>query len=111
MVSSSPLVSLGQAVSLLQEMSRDLANDTPANIGLISSKTSATPVRGRYYAIAASLGKVGAFVGTYVFPIIQDNAPNELRAGQYPFWVASSLAMFSAAITLFCLPDIKQDTI
>ena len=68
-------------------------------------------MRGRYYAVAASLGKVGAFVGTYVFPIIQDNAPNDLRAGQDPFWVASSLAIFSGAITLFCLPDIKQDTI
>lgn len=61
--------------------------------------------------MAASLGKVGAFVGTYVFPIIQDNAPNALRAGQDPFWIASSLAVFSGIITLVCLPDIKQDTI
>ena len=91
--------------------SNHFANTRPANIGLISSKTSATPVRGRYYAVAASLGKVGAFVGTYVFPIIQDNAPNDLRAGQDPFWVASSLALFSGAITLFCLPSIEQDTI
>lgn len=81
------------------------------NIGLISSKTCATPVRGRYYATAAALGKVGAFVGTYIFPIIQDNAPTELRAGQDPFWVASSLAVFSGVIAFFCLPDITQDTI
>jgi hypothetical protein len=31
---------------------------------------------------AAAFGKVGAFVGTYVIPIIQKNAPNETRAGQ-----------------------------
>jgi len=45
------------------------------NIGLVASKTSATAIRGQYYAIAAAIGNVGAFVGTYVFPIIQKNAP------------------------------------
>ncbi|EPS37869.1 hypothetical protein H072_8397 [Dactylellina haptotyla CBS 200.50] len=78
------------------------------NIGLISSKTSATPVRGRYYATAAALGKVGAFVGTYLFPIIQDNAPTPLRAGQDPFWVVSSLAIFSGMVAFFCLPISRK---
>lgn len=41
------------------------------NIGLVAAKTCPTPVRARYYAIAAGLGKVGAFVGTYLFPIIE----------------------------------------
>ncbi|PGH11044.1 hypothetical protein AJ79_05086 [Helicocarpus griseus UAMH5409] len=81
------------------------------NIGLIASKTSATAVRGQYYGIAAAMGKVGAFVGTYVFPIIQDNAPNPIRAGQDPFFVASSLCIFSAAVAVFLLPHIGQDTI
>jgi hypothetical protein len=30
------------------------------NIGLVASKTSATGIRGEYYAIAAAMGKVGA---------------------------------------------------
>ena len=34
------------------------------NIGLVASKTSATSIRGQYYAIAAASGKIGAFVGT-----------------------------------------------
>ena len=34
------------------------------NIGLVASKTSATAIRGQYYAIAAAAGKIGAFVGT-----------------------------------------------
>ena len=34
------------------------------NIGLVASKTSATAIRGQYYAIAAAFGKIGAFVGT-----------------------------------------------
>jgi hypothetical protein len=54
------------------------------------------------------MGKVGAFVGTYVFPVIQDNAPNAVRAGQDPFFVSSSLCIFSAALALFLLPHIGQ---
>lgn len=84
------------------------------NIGLIASKTSATSIRGQYYAIAAAFGKIGAFVGTYVFPIIQSNAPggaDSVRGGQDPFFVSSALCIFSAIIAFFLLPQIGQDTI
>jgi Sugar (and other) transporter len=40
------------------------------NIGLLAAKSSATCVRGRFYGIAAASGKVGAFVGTYIFPLV-----------------------------------------
>ena len=84
------------------------------NIGLVASKTSATSIRGKYYAIAAAFGKIGAFVGTYVFPVIQDNAPggaDSTRGGQDPFFVSSSLCIFSAFLAFFLLPHIGQDTI
>ena len=84
------------------------------NIGLVASKTSATAIRGQYYAIAAACGKLGAFVGTYLFPIIQKNAPggtDSTRGGQDPFFVSSSLCIFSAALAYFLLPHIGQDTI
>ena len=84
------------------------------NIGLVASKTSATAIRGQYYGIAAAFGKIGAFVGSYLFPIIQDNAPGgstSNRAGQDPFFVASSLCLFSAFLAIFLLPHIGQDTI
>ncbi|KAA8644338.1 hypothetical protein EYZ11_001647 [Aspergillus tanneri] len=81
------------------------------NIGLCAAKTSATAIRGQYYAIAAAAGKIGAFVGTYVIPIVQKNAPNEIRAGQDPFFVSSSLCIFSAILAYFCLPRISQETI
>ena len=42
------------------------------NIGLLAAKTCATGVRGRYYGIAAAVGKVGAFVGTWAFPPMID---------------------------------------
>ena len=35
------------------------------NIGLLASKTCATGVRGQYYAIAAAIGKIGAFIGAF----------------------------------------------
>ena len=84
------------------------------NIGLVASKTSATAIRGQYYAIAAAAGKIGAFVGTYVFPVIQANAPggeNSTRGGQDPFFVSSSLCLFSALLAFLFLPQIGQDTI
>ncbi|KFH43148.1 metabolite transport protein -like protein [Hapsidospora chrysogenum ATCC 11550] len=81
------------------------------NIGLLAAKTCATGVRGRYYGIAAAVGKIGAFVGTYVFPVIQRAGNNETQSAQYPFWVASSLAILSAAICLIFIPKVDQDTI
>ncbi|KAI5818936.1 major facilitator superfamily domain-containing protein [Pyronema omphalodes] len=82
------------------------------NIGLLASKTSATPIRGQYYGIAAAIGKVGAFVGTYVFPIIIKNSggSDSVSGNQAPFWVSSCLCVFSAGLA-FLLPHIGQDTI
>ncbi len=84
------------------------------NIGLVASKTSATAIRGQYYSIAAASGKIGAFVGTYVFPVIQSHAPggaDSTRGGQDPFFVSSTLCLFSACLAFFLLPHIGQDTI
>ncbi|KAK3332037.1 major facilitator superfamily domain-containing protein [Cercophora scortea] len=82
------------------------------NIGLIAAKTSATGVRGQYYGIAAAIGKVGAFVGTYVFPyIVKAGGDSETLSAQYPFWVSSSLCILSAVLILVFLPNIEQDTI
>jgi hypothetical protein len=47
-------------------------------------------------------------VGTYVLPIVRNNAPNPVRAGQDPFFVSSSLCIFSAFLAYFLLPQIDQ---
>jgi MFS family permease len=81
------------------------------NIGLVASKTCATGVRGQYYAIAAAVGKIGAFVGTYVFPYIEAaGGSNKTASAQYPFYVSSSLCILSACLVML-LPHIGQDTI
>lgn len=83
------------------------------NVGLIASKSYATPVRGTLYAISAAVGKIGAFSGTYAFPQIMKNAggadtTNGMRA---PFWVATALCLFSCFIGFFMLPDLDPDAI
>ena len=69
----------------------------------------ARTVRANY--LLAAVGKIGAFVGTQVFPYIVKAGKNPTTQNQYPFWVASSLCILSACLALFCLPHIGQDTI
>jgi MFS family permease len=83
------------------------------NIGLIASKTCATGVRGKYYGIAAAVGKIGAFVGTRVLDILYTKyeSTDPIKAGQYPFFISSALCILSALVAFFLLPEIGQDTI
>ncbi|CZT45853.1 related to GIT1-Glycerophosphoinositol transporter also able to mediate low-affinity phosphate transport [Rhynchosporium secalis] len=82
------------------------------NIGLLASKTCATGVRGQYYAVAAAIGKIGAFVGTYIFPYIEKAGGSDKNASaQYPFYVSSSFCVLSAFLVFFFIPNIGQDTI
>lgn len=80
------------------------------NIGLLAAKTCATGVRGQYYGMAAAFGKIGAFVGTYVFKHIASADGDPIKSSQYKFYVSSSLCIFSAALALL-LPHVSQDTI
>lgn len=85
------------------------------NIGLLASKTSATPIRGQYYGIAAAIGKLGAFVGTWVFPAITKKygGPDGLNilGDQVPFYISSSLCLFSAFLALILCPPVGQDAL
>lgn len=86
----------------------------PGNtMGLISSKMSGTPIRGSFYGIAAAVGKIGAFVGTWVFPVIIKNAGGEDtdQGNRAPFYVSLALCIFSAFVAWFFLPYIGQDAI
>ncbi|KAF1937792.1 MFS general substrate transporter [Clathrospora elynae] len=81
------------------------------NISLVAAKTCATGIRGQYYGIAAAVGKIGAFAGSYaVAALRRDAGDDQVAAGRNPFYVASTLA-FVAAGLVFLLPHIGQDTI
>lgn len=83
------------------------------NVGIMAAKTSATPIRGQYYGIAAAIGKIGAFVGTYVFPIIMKNngGYSSDKGITTAFYISSGLCLFSAILALFFAPSITQDSI
>ncbi|KAJ8502929.1 hypothetical protein ONZ45_g11307 [Pleurotus djamor] len=84
----------------------------PGNcLGLLASKTSSTAVRGQFYGIAAAIGKVGAFVGTWAFPPMIDafGGPNSDRGNTGPFWVGSGLAILSAIVTFVFIKPMTHD--
>lgn len=79
-------------------------------VGLLAAKSSATPIRGQFYGVAAAVGKIGAFVGTYIFPQILDKYPGD-KGIQVAFYVSSALCLVSASLTFFFLPSIDQNAI
>ncbi|CAK9441484.1 uncharacterized protein LODBEIA_P53520 [Lodderomyces beijingensis] len=82
--------------------------------GLLASKTSATAIRGQYYSVASAVGKIGAFVGSWVFPAIQRHYADPQHPDlelQVPFYISSALCLFSAGLALFFLPHVGQDAI
>lgn len=54
---------------------------------------------------------MGAFVGTYIFPhiVAQFKKKSELLGQTGIFYVGSGVALLSATVTLFFLPNIKPD--
>ncbi|RDB26292.1 hypothetical protein Hypma_006812 [Hypsizygus marmoreus] len=84
----------------------------PGNcLGLLASKSSPTAVRGQFYGAAAAIGKVGAFVGTWMFPPIIDafGGSETVRGNTGPFWIGSGLAVLSALITFCFIRPLTQD--
>ncbi|SPC67164.1 related to GIT1 - Glycerophosphoinositol transporter also able to mediate low-affinity phosphate transport [Ustilago sp. UG-2017b] len=83
------------------------------NLGLLASKACGpAAVRGTFYGIAAAVGKVGAFSGSYAYPQIQADlgTPDDNIYYAGPFYIAGGLAIFSAVITFFFIPAIGQDS-
>ncbi|GAA5865165.1 hypothetical protein JCM5353_006127 [Sporobolomyces roseus] len=66
-------------------------------------------VRGQLYGLAAAVGKIGAFVGTWAFPAIIDAFPEGPRQTSGPFWIGSGLAFLSALIVLVLVPEVKSN--
>ncbi|KIY51451.1 MFS general substrate transporter [Fistulina hepatica ATCC 64428] len=82
------------------------------NLGLLASKVSGpTAVRGILYGFCAAIGKVGAFVGTYVYTPIQDKygGPDSDLGEQVPVYIGSALALLAAVITIVLIPNPTPD--
>jgi len=84
----------------------------PGNcLGLLAGKSGPTAVRGQYYGVAAAIGKVGAFVGTWAFPpmIKAFGGATTNKGNTGPFWVGSGLAILSALVTFFFIRPLSHD--
>lgn len=84
----------------------------PGNcLGLIASKSGPTAVRGQFYGMAAAIGKVGAFVGTWAFPpmIAAFGGADSNRGNSGPFFVGSGLAILSAITTFLFVRTLGPD--
>ena len=84
----------------------------PGNcLGLLASKTSPTAIRGHFYGIAAAIGKIGAFVGTWAFPPIIEafGGSTTDRGNTGPFWIGSGLAVLSAIVTFLFIRPLEHD--
>lgn len=81
------------------------------NVPLFSAKAiGPTAARAQLYSIAAASGKVGAFIGTYIFPVIINSFPegSQLRSTGI-FYIGSGLALLSAIVCLLFFPNIRHD--
>lgn len=73
-------------------------------LGLISSETYATSVRGTCYGISAAIGKTGAAVGTQAFTPIQDNLGK-----RWTFIVAAVCGVVGILVTYFFVENLTGE--
>ena len=73
-------------------------------LGLMSSESYATAVRGTCYGISAALGKTGAAVGTEVFTPIQSNLGKK-----WTFIIAAICGVVGILVTFFFIPNLTGD--
>ncbi|KAM9927671.1 hypothetical protein OXX59_002371 [Metschnikowia pulcherrima] len=73
-------------------------------MGLTSSESFATPIRGTCYGLSAAIGKVGAVVGTKSFTPIQVNLGKK-----WTFIIAAICGLAGMLVAWFFIPQLKDD--
>lgn len=73
-------------------------------MGLTSSESFATPIRGTCYGISAAIGKVGAVVGTKTFTPIQNNLGE-----RWTFIIAAICGLAGVLVALIFIPQLNDD--
>ncbi|KAI6145283.1 glycerophosphodiester transporter [Pisolithus tinctorius] len=78
---------------------------------ILVAKTSPMAVHRQFYSIATAVGKVGAFIGSWVFPQIVDafGGSQTAKGNTGPFWIGSGLTILSAVVTFFLVKPITDD--
>ncbi|KAL7938360.1 sugar transporter domain-containing protein [Trichoderma chlorosporum] len=73
-------------------------------LGLLSSESYATSVRGTFYGISSALGKTGAAVGTQAFTPIQTNLGK-----RWTFIIAAICGVVGVLVTYFFVPNVTGE--
>ncbi|ODA82634.1 hypothetical protein RJ55_01142 [Drechmeria coniospora] len=73
-------------------------------LGLISSESYATSVRGTCYGLSAAIGKTGAAVGTQAFRPIQENLGK-----RWTFIIAAICGVVGVIVTYFFIPALTGE--
>ena len=73
-------------------------------LGLVSSESYATAVRGTCYGISAAVGKAGAAIGTEAFTPIQDGIGKK-----WTFIVAAIVGVLGVLVTFFFVPNLTGE--
>jgi MFS family permease len=82
-----------------------MGNFGPANmVGLISSESYATAVRGSCYGISAAMGKTGAAIGVEVFLPIQEHL-----GIRWTFVIAAICGLVGIFVTYVFVPNLTGD--
>jgi len=75
-------------------------------LGLLSSETFATSVRGTCYGLSAALGKTGAAVGTQAFTPIQNHLGK-----RWTFIIAAICGVVGILVTFFFVEDVTNENL
>lgn len=73
-------------------------------LGLISSETYATSVRGTCYGLSAAVGKAGAAIGTQAFTPIQNNLGK-----RWTFIIAAICGVVGILVTYFFVENLSGE--
>lgn len=73
-------------------------------LGLLSSESYATAVRGTCYGVSAAVGKAGAAIGVEAFSPIQNNLGK-----RWTFIVAAIIGVVGVLVTYFFVPNITGE--
>ncbi|KAF8887078.1 major facilitator superfamily domain-containing protein [Infundibulicybe gibba] len=78
---------------------------------VLASKAFPTAVRGHFFGVAAAVGKVGAFAGTWAFPSVVQafGGSDTTRGNTGPFWVAGGVTMLAAIVAFFFIAPVSRD--
>jgi MFS family permease len=87
----------------LQAHSLLLSLSSLSVLGLTSSESYPTALRGSAYGLSAAVGKTGAVVGTEVFKPVVDHLGT-----RFVFIIAAAIGLLGVLLTAFFIPDTTK---